>query len=93
MEIINKGVRSKNAFTVIIGNTQIKNVVVPCSIKTQQRIHLLAKKAINKCGIRPMITYYPIPQEIGRKKEIVPFYMLCLAQCREEKLKLRGDNK
>ena len=94
MESINKGVRSEKGCTIVICNTRIANVIEPRSINIKQKYWKIAHKTINKCGIRRMITYYPIPPGIAKNRRMVPYFLVCLARCREEKLqKLRGEAK
>lgn len=89
-ESINKGIKSKKGCTVVICNIRFANVVEPRSINIKQKYWKIARKTINKCGIRRMIEYYPIPPEIAKKRTLVPYFMVCLARYREEKLqKLR----
>ncbi|KJR99582.1 MAG: hypothetical protein VR68_08695 [Peptococcaceae bacterium BRH_c4a] len=90
MEVIKKGVYNSKALTFDVSNVRIINVIVPKSEGNREKFKTMAKKVIKKCGIRTSITYYPIPPEIAIKKEMVPYYFLCLARCREEKMREGG---
>ena len=84
-EILNKGTKSEKGLTVDIGNVRILNVILPSTEQAQVKYQLIANKTLKRCGIRNKISYYPIPPEIARKKEMVPFYFFCLAKGREGK--------
>lgn len=83
-ESINKGIKSKGGCTVVICNIRFENVIEP-SINVKQRYMKIARKTINNCGIRRMIKYYPIPPEIAKNRMLVPYFLVCIARCREEK--------
>lgn len=87
MEIINKGVKSEKALTFDVGNVRILNVLIPSTEEAQMKYKLIANKILKKCGIRNKISYYPIPSEVARKKEMVPYYFFCLAKCRENRMR------
>lgn len=85
VEIINKGFKKPKTITVRIGNAHIFNVLVPSCKETRLKYELIASKIFKKCGLRPKLTYYPIPPEVARKKEMVPYYFVCLAKCKKMK--------
>ncbi|MTI82314.1 MAG: hypothetical protein FH756_00125 [Firmicutes bacterium] len=91
MELIDKGVNTNGTQTFEVDDVRIKNVIVPKNENIRLKYKMAAKKVLKKCGIRPKVSYYPIPPEVAKKKEMVPFYFLCLARCREEK-KAGRDN-
>lgn len=84
------GVVNRNVFddeikvTFVVGNSHIKNVVIPNSEAIRLEYRIAASKIIKKCGIRPDIKYYPIPQKIVRRKKFTPYFLVCLASCLEE---------
>ncbi len=85
MEVINKGINTSNTQTFEVDGVRIINVVVPKNENIRLKYKMAAQKVLKKCGIRPKVSYYPIPPDVAKKKEMVPFYFLCLARCREEK--------
>ncbi len=87
MELIGKGVCNGKSQTFEVDNVRIMNVIVPGTEDNRIKYKLLAKRTLIKCGIRPKISYYPIPPEIARKKELVPYYFLCLAKFRKERMR------
>lgn len=85
IEIINKGLNNPKTITIDIGNVRILNVLVPYE-DTRLKYELIASKVVRKCGLRPKIAYYPIPPEVARRKEMVPYYLVCLARYRQKKM-------
>ncbi|MCG9969955.1 hypothetical protein L9W92_18335 [Pelotomaculum terephthalicicum JT] len=90
MEIIKRGVKTKRGKTFYVGDVLIKNVIVPSSEEERLNFNLMAKKTVKKCGIRPFVTYYPVPPEVGINKKMVPFFLFCVARFREEMLRRGG---
>lgn len=86
MEIIEKGVINDKALTIDIGNVCVLNVLEPSTEGVRNKYQLIASKVLKMCGLRPKITYYPIPSEVARRKEMVPYYFVCLAICRQKKM-------
>ena len=87
MELLIKGIHNSEAQTFEVDNVRIINVLIPRSEKICLMYSSIARKIIKKCGIRPKIAFYPIPPEVAIKKEMIPYYFLCLARCREKKRK------
>lgn len=87
IEIINKGLKHSKTITIEVGNVRIFNVLVPSTEETRRKYESIAFKVIRKCGLRPKLAYYPIPPEVGRKKDMVPYFLVCLAKYREKKMK------
>ena len=85
MEIIEKGIRNDKVLTIDIGNdVRILNVLEPSTEGARMKYQLIASRVFKKCGLRPKIMYYPLPPEVARKKEMVPYFLVCLAMCREK---------
>lgn len=87
IEVITKGIKNEKSVAFEVGNVRILNVMIPTSEETKSKYQLVAERIIKKCGIRNKITYYPIPTEIAKRKEMVPYFFVCLTYCREKKMR------
>jgi len=83
MEVVDKRVNKKKGKNYDVGDVRIVNVLIPPEEK-RRYYNLLAKKTVKKCGIRPLVAYYPVPPEVGKDKIMVPYFLLCVARFREK---------